>query len=98
MSEVSVLSVECRNQMFIHTNTYCITSCSDSDSTDKQIGIIGKPLSNFDTTSLTELEKEDDEDDDDDDDDNDPDGLETSARSYRTRYRIYCMSLIMTCW
>ena len=54
-------------------------------------------MSNFDTTSLTELEKEDDEDDDDDDDD-DPNGLEALARSYRTRYRIYCMSLIMTCW
>ena len=55
-------------------------------------------LENHETTSLTELEKEDDEDDDDNDDDNDPDGLETSAWSYRTRYRIYCMSLIMTCW
>ena len=60
-------------------NTCCITSCSDSDSTDNQIGIIGKPLSNFDTTSLTELEKEDDDDDDNDD------GLEVSAQSYRTR-------------
>ena len=85
--------------MFIHTNTNCIITCSDSDSTDNQIGIIGKPLSNFDTTSLTELEKEDDEDNDDDDDDgDDPDGLETSARSHRSRYRMYCMSLIMTCW
>lgn len=54
--------------------------CSDSDcSSEKQIGIIGKPLSNFDTTSLTELEKEDEE-------DSDHDNLETSARSYRTRY------------
>ena len=60
---------------------------SDSDCSEEHIGIIGQPLSNFDTTSLTELEKEeDDEDDDDDDDDdeNDPE-VETSARSYRTR-------------
>ena len=58
------------------------TLCSDSDGTEQHIGIIGKPLSNFDTTSLTELEKEEDEEED---GDNDCVNLNTSARSYRTR-------------
>ena len=61
---------------------YC-TFCSDSDYVEKQIGIIGKPMSNFDNTSLTELEKEEDEEDD--DDDNDLDNLEMSAQSHQTR-------------
>ena len=68
--------------VFMVIGNFCVTLCSDSDGSEQHIGIIGKPLSNFDTTSLTELEKEDDEDEEDDD------GcvnLETSARSYRTR-------------
>lgn len=40
----------------------------EGDICESHIGIIGKPLSNFDTESLTEINNDDDDEEDDDDD------------------------------